>query len=199
MYNALNTNPNWIEDFLKSSLRICGRFLDESRFGINLPPRFSWTLWLPCEGRKPGVGAESGADTSAAWNRGADMGSAQRSGAGGASTQEQGSLAGVLGLTKWVGPWGQVGLVLGRWVGWHGRRKEEKKKIESGLAGEWGPRRCLGFETLYYFQTFYNLETNSNSNQIWNLNDSNSNINLIANNQYKGKMQAAWNATSKYL
>jgi hypothetical protein len=84
------------------------------------------------------------------------MGSVQRLAAGGASTREQGSLAGVLGLVKWVGLWGQGGLVLGLWAGWHGRRKEEKKKIESGLAGEWGPRSCLGFEILYYFQTFYN-------------------------------------------
>jgi hypothetical protein len=71
--------------------------------GINLPPRFSWTLWLPCEGMKPGVGAESGADTSVVQNRGGrgvDMGSAQRLAAGGASTREQGSLAGVLGLVK---------------------------------------------------------------------------------------------------
>jgi hypothetical protein len=65
-YNALNPNPNRIEDFLKSSLWICGIFPDESRLGINIPPRLSWTLWLPCEGRKPGVGAESGADTSVA-------------------------------------------------------------------------------------------------------------------------------------
>jgi hypothetical protein len=65
-YNALNANPNRIKDFLKTLLWICGRFPDESQFGINLLPGFSWTLWLPCKGRKPGVGAESGADMSVA-------------------------------------------------------------------------------------------------------------------------------------
>jgi hypothetical protein len=43
------------------------------------------------------------------------------------------------------------------------RRDEENRKWDSWRMR---PRSCLGFETLYYFQTFYNSETNSNSNRI---------------------------------
>jgi hypothetical protein len=102
--------------------------------GINLPPRFSWTLWLPCEGRKPGIGVESGVDTSAARNRGgrgADMGLAQRSVVGGAwraAAHPPKSKGLWPGCWAWQSELGHEAKVGWCWAGEWADTEEEKKR-----------------------------------------------------------------------
>jgi hypothetical protein len=94
---------------------------------INLPPQFSWTLWLPCEGRKPGIGAEFGADTSAV-----HTGGVSRAVVAWRGVVQRVTAAPALSGDRENGRWA-------RWVGvsWAvgGSRPELGRKGEAGWAG----------------------------------------------------------------
>jgi hypothetical protein len=82
--------------------------------------------------------------------------------------------------------------------------EKEEGKEEAGWAGlrfRWvlahsqlGTRKIL-----FFFKSFYNLQTNLNSIQIWISMTSTHTIKYKNTSQYKGKHASAWNAINKYL
>jgi hypothetical protein len=69
------------------------------------------------------------------------------------------------------------------------RSREKREKIK-------GFRRKKSF---FFFKSFYNLQTNLNSNQIWILTTSTHTIKYKSTSPHKEKYALAWNPTNNYL